>query len=143
MGTYSSAAGPRATGQPRQSAWGQPYFGGALVDRGIGGHGGEEGVLAALATQHRGPQALRVLAEDLLPARGLDDPGLLLELGLELARAPARVAGEHAGAGHAVGDLAEVAGVAADEAEVVVQEHAGHRRLVELGEHDHGVRGDR
>src|SRR3954449_12515762 len=104
MGPYSSAAWAPATGQPRQSPWGQPY----LVDRRVRGHRREQRVLAALAPQHRRPQALGVLAEDLRGARGLDDPGLLLELRLELARPPARVAGEHAGAAHAAGDVAEV-----------------------------------
>ena len=41
------------------------------------------------------------------------------------------------------GDVADLARLAADEAEVVVEQHAGELRLVELGEHDHGVGGDR
>ena len=82
-------------------------------------------------------------AEDLLAPGRLDDPRLLLELALELARAPAGVAGVDARAAHAAGDVADLARLAADEAEVVVEQHAGEPGLVELGEHDHGVGGDR
>src|SRR3954451_24256366 len=114
-----------------------------LVDRRVRRHRREQGVLAALAAQHRRPQALGVLAEDLLPARRLDDPGLLLELALELARTPPGVAGEHAGAAHAARDLIEVGRGAADEPEVVVEQDAGERGLVELRQHDHGAQGAR
>src|SRR3954447_12059343 len=80
------------------------------VDGWVRRHGGEEGVLAALAPQHRRPQALGVEAEDLLPRRGRgDDPRLLLDLALELPRPPAGVAGVDARAADAAGDVAELA----------------------------------
>src|SRR3954451_3514203 len=114
------------------------------VDRRVRRHGGEERVLAALAPQYRRPQALGVEAEDLLARRGrVDDPRLLLEPALELPRRPAGVAGVHAGAAYAAGDVAELARLVADEAEVAFEQDAGDRGVVELGEHDHGVRGDR
>src|SRR5215213_10622835 len=70
------------------------------VERGIGRHRGEERELPPHPAQHRGPQALGVLAEQLLALRILDDPRLLGDLGLELSGSPAGVARVHARPAH-------------------------------------------
>src|SRR4051794_38518474 len=106
------------------------------IDGWVRRHGGEEGVLAALGPWDGRPQALGVEAEDLLARRRrVDDPRLLLELALELPRPPAGVAGVDARAADAAGDVAELARFVADEAEVAVEQDAGDRGVVELGEH--------
>ena len=58
----------------------------ALVQRRVGRHRRQQRVTAALAAQHRRPQVVGVLGEDLLALRRLDDPRLLGQLVLELAR---------------------------------------------------------
>src|SRR3954471_451676 len=79
------------------------------VDGWVRRHRGEEGVLAALAPEHRRPQALGVETEDLLARRGRgDDPRLLLERPLEHARPPPGVAGVDARAADAASDVAEL-----------------------------------
>ena len=60
------------------------------VQRRIGRHRRQERELAALAAQHRRPEPLGLVAEQLLAQRRLDDPGLLGQLVLELAGSPAR-----------------------------------------------------
>src|SRR5918992_4105947 len=114
-----------------------------LVERRVGRHRGEERELAPLAPQHGGPEALRVVAEQLLAERRLDDPGLLGELVLELARAPAGVAGVDARAADGVRERVGVLGVAGHEAEVVVDEHDRLRGVGPFREHDHAVGRDR
>src|SRR5262245_36604039 len=94
------------------------------VHRGVERHRREQRVAAALAPQHRRPKPLGVLGEDLLAHRGLDDPGLLLELALELSGAPAGVAGEHARAADGALERLGVVGIGAHEAEVALHERA-------------------
>ena len=90
---------------------------------------------AALAPQHRAPEVVRILGEDVLRERLLDDPRLLGDLALELAGAPAGVAGEDAGAIEAadVGGALDLGRQEADRAE-----HEGRRlvRVAEVAEHD-------
>ena len=62
------------------------------VPRGIGRHGRENAERAALATKHGAPERVRLVREDVLGDRGLDDPRALVELVVQLARPPARVA---------------------------------------------------
>src|SRR5215208_1285200 len=60
----------------------------------VGGHSRQQGVLAALPGKHVGPEI--AVAEWVVGMGVLDDPSFLLELAIELAGAPARVAGEDA-----------------------------------------------
>src|SRR2546423_4485338 len=66
-----------------------------LVERWIVRHTGEQRVLAALADQHVRPERFRVLGEDVVSRRRLDDPVVPLELVVQLARPPSGVAREH------------------------------------------------
>src|SRR2546421_2750171 len=83
-------------GKSSQPSWaGSPS---RSVRRRVEGHQREHVVLVAtLAPQHGGPEAFRVAREDVVGAGGLHDPGLLLHLLLQLARAPTGVAGEDPG----------------------------------------------
>src|SRR5688500_2523983 len=90
----------------------------SLVQAGIRRHGGQQRVAAPLATQHRGPQLLWLLREDLVAAGRLHDPGVLGQLVLELAGAPAGVAREDARAPDGALELVGLVRVGADEAEV-------------------------
>ena len=90
----------------------------ALVQRRVRRHRRQQRVAVALAAQDRRPQVVGVLGEDLLARGRLDDPRLLGELVLELARPPAGVAGEDAGAADRAVEALGVVGVGADEAEV-------------------------
>src|SRR5437773_10185215 len=64
------------------------------VRRGIERHRPQDRVARTEPAQHRVPQPLGLVVEDVLAPRRRDDPGLLFELRLELARAPPGVAGE-------------------------------------------------
>src|SRR4051794_5065480 len=59
-----------------------------LVHARVVGHPRDEGVLAALALEHRAPQGRRLGNEGVVGPGRLDDPVVALELGLELTRAP-------------------------------------------------------
>ena len=63
----------------------------ASVERGIGGMASTE--RAALAAEHLAPQPFGIVREHVVRERGLHDPGALRELPVELAGAPAGVAG--------------------------------------------------
>ena len=67
---------------------------------------------------------------------GLDEPRLFVQLGLELPRRPAGVAGEDASTPRRLRELVEIA-VGPREAEVADDDRCGLRRLVELGEDEH------
>src|SRR6185437_9383797 len=108
------------------------------VEAGILGHPGDEPVLAALALEDVAPELLRVGAEHVARERGLDEPGVLLELALELALAPARVAGVHPHPRHLVGERVHV-GFDADRRDRAAHGAVGRRAGV-LGERDHGLR---
>src|SRR5215207_5891737 len=93
------------------------------VQRRIGRHRREQRELASLAPQHGRPEARGVVAEQLLAQRRLDDPGILAELVVELAGAPAGVAGVDARAPQGGRERLEVLGVTGHESQVVVHEH--------------------
>ena len=52
----------------------------------------EDSERAALPPQHAAPEPVRIVREDVLGERGLDDPRAFVELFVELARPPARIA---------------------------------------------------
>jgi hypothetical protein len=94
--------------------------------------------VAALALEDAAPELLCVGVEDVVDARRSDEPVLARELGVELARSPAGVAGERARPprdGEEVGDLAPVA----HEADRADDRQAGVGRVVELAEDEQGV----
>ena len=61
------------------------------VQRRVGRHRREDAERAALAPEHVAPERVGIAREDVLGERGLDDPGALLELAVELSGPPARV----------------------------------------------------
>src|SRR5204863_758960 len=67
-----------------------------LVDRGVDRQPREDGVRAALPPQHLRPEIVGARLEDIVAERGLEVPGLLVQLRLELPACPPRVAGEPA-----------------------------------------------
>src|SRR5947207_12998925 len=67
------------------------------VRRRIERHRPQDRVSRTEPPQHRVPQPLGLVVEDILAPRRRDDPGLLFELRLELAGAPSGVAGEDTG----------------------------------------------
>ena len=117
--------------RPRRYAWQRQFA------EGSSGISATTLVHAALAAEDRAPEILVRLGEE-VGRLLLDDPRRLLELGLELSRAPAGVAGEHPRSARRAGQLVEVA-VARDESDVADDEHRGVLRVVELGEHEHGL----
>src|SRR3954463_5265043 len=90
-----------------------------LVERRVHRHRREQHVLAALAPEALRPERVGTGGEDVGPPRRLHDPRVLLELGLELPRPPARVPGEDARAAHAGGERVAIPDLSGDEAEVV------------------------
>src|SRR5881392_457896 len=71
-------------------------YGMRLIELRVIRHRRDERELAALAMQHRAPELVRVGRERVVGLGRDDDPRALLELALELSRAPAGVAGEDA-----------------------------------------------
>ena len=108
------------------------------MTRRILGHAGDELVDAALAAQDVAPQLLRLVGERVVGERRLEDPVLVRDLRLELAGAPARVAGEDAAAGRGRDDLLRL--VERREAERLEERHRGVVGVEELAEHEHGLR---
>src|SRR5215475_14968559 len=92
----------------------------------------DELVLAALAAENRAPEAVGILGEDVVQVGGLDDPVVALELVLELLRAPACDAGEHARALELRCAVLESV-VQRDGADVLDHHDAGLVRIVKLG----------
>src|SRR6266550_3634581 len=81
---------------------------GPSVRRWVERHRAQEGVAGTQPHQHRVPQVLGLVVEDVLAPRGRDDPGFLFELRFELPRPPSRVPGEDTGSP----DRAEVDAIA-------------------------------
>ena len=106
------------------------------------GHPRQQRVAAALAAQDRRPELLGGVGEDLVGRGALDDPRLLLELGLELSRAPARVAGEDADAAEVHVELLEVR-VGGQEPDRALDDQPGLPGIAELGQDDDRRRLDR
>ena len=98
----------------------------------------DELVDAALAAEHVGPELVGRLGERVVVQRGLEDPVVALELVLELAGAPARVAGEDAPPRRHRQDVVRL--VERREAERAEERHRRVVRVDELAEHEHGVR---
>src|SRR4051795_3320834 len=124
-----------------RGAWNQPSScarGRDSVEPGILGHPGHEPVLAALALQHVAPQRLRVDAEHVAGEGRLDEPGVLLELALELALAPARVARVPPHPGDLLGEAVHVR-IDPDRGDRPAH-RAVRRGAGVLGERDHGLR---
>jgi hypothetical protein len=94
--------------------------------------------VAALAGEHATPELVGVGVEDVVDPRGRDEPVLALELGVELARAPARVAGEDPHPLRRRHEIVELAAVT-DEPDVLDHADAGLLDVVELGEHEQRV----
>src|SRR5262249_39731757 len=105
------------------------------VPRRVGRHRSKESKWSALASKHRAPETLRVVREDVLDGRRLDDPRAVLELALELAGPPSRVPHEHT----RTPELAERVGV---DLRLEESDRAEHERLLvgrldEVREDDH------
>src|SRR2546423_195371 len=105
-----------------------------LVQRGIEWHPRDQLVPPALPTEHRAPEAVGILREDVVELGGLDDPVVALEFLLELLGPPAGDAGEHAGTLQ-LRRLAFEGLVERDEANLVQHHDARVIWIVELGEH--------
>src|ERR1700674_3280044 len=71
-----------------------------LIHRRVVRHPRDELEDTALAAQYGAPEPVGVVREDVIGYRRLDDPVVPLELRLELAAAPAGVAGEDAPPAH-------------------------------------------
>src|SRR4029079_12064491 len=95
--------------------------------------------LAALALEDVAPERRRIVREELGRDRRLDDPGLLLELALELARPPAGEARVDAAAADRLRQLVEV-GRGGDEADVGDDDPGGLVGVGELAEDDDRTR---
>src|SRR5512132_4167941 len=104
------------------------------VRRRVERHRAQEGVARSQPCQHRVPQALGLVVEDVLPPGGRDDPGFLVELRFELPRPPSRVPGEDSGSP----DRAEVDAIAffGEEPDRVERDDACLRWILEVGYHD-------
>ena len=90
----------------------------------------------ALAPEHRAPEPVRVVAEDVVRLGGEDEPRFLLELGLQLSRSPAGIADVDATAEHGHVDVLHES----DRAEEQVGRVVG---VVELGDGQHRLERDR
>src|SRR3989440_2628376 len=106
------------------------------VERGIDRHAREQCVLAALAPEGGGPEI--ILVEGVVGIDRLDDPGLLLQLGLELVRRPPGVAGIHP---RAAQRRFRVVGI--DDAQIAGHEARRVVGILELAERDDRLRLDR
>src|SRR6478672_3282467 len=115
-----------------------PATGLSSVEPRILGHPGHEPVLAALALEHLAPQRVGVGAEHVTRQRGLDEPGVLLELALQLPLAPAGVAGVHPHPRHLVGERVHVR-LDTDRCDRPAHRALGRQAGV-LGERDHRLR---
>src|SRR6266508_136197 len=104
----------------------------ASVERRIQRHHREHGEPAALPSQDRAPQRLRLRREHVLRLRRFQHPGRELDLGLELTTAPARVSREDAGSLNPHQRIR--IHVAHQEADRVEHEESGRVREFELGE---------
>src|SRR5436190_4847984 len=104
------------------------------VRRRIEGHRAQQGVARTEPCQHRVPQAVGLVVEDVLASRGRDDPGFLFELRLELPRPPSRVPGEDTGSP----DRAEVDAIAlfGEEPDRVEGDDSRLRWILEVRYHD-------
>src|SRR5947199_256061 len=87
----------------------------------------------AAAYSHAAPEAFRLECEYLSRQRRFQDPGLLVELGLELAGAPARVPRVETGPPRRSGEEGRV-GARLDETDVGEDERGRLVGVVELGE---------
>src|SRR6476620_4403725 len=105
------------------------------VRRRVERHRAQEGVARTQPCQHRVPQALWLVVEDVLASGGRDDPGFLVELRFELPRPPSRVPGEDTGSP----DRADVDAVAlfGEEPDRVERDDARLRWILEVRYH-HG-----
>src|SRR5207253_5053924 len=110
----------------------------SLVDRRIVRNPSDELVDAALAAQHVRPKLLGALGERVVVLCFLDDPVFAAELVLELSRAPARIAGEHAPARCGRHDLFGV--VESRESQRAEERYCRIVRIDELAEDEHRVR---
>src|SRR5437764_4949816 len=104
------------------------------VPRRVGGHPRDERVAASLAREHRRPQISRRLREGVAAAGGLEDPVTALDLSIELARAPTRVAHERAPLDYACA-LGRV--TRTEHAHVIEGDEGGIARVLEPCEHHH------
>src|SRR5690606_19329199 len=141
--TARSPGSPTAR-RSRPSPTCRPPPGALSVERRVRREVGEHRHLAALAAEHGPPHLLGVGGEHVVTDRGHDEPRPLGQLALELAGAPARVAGEEPDAGDGVPQVARVA-VQVDGADL--PDHPVPSRQLGVaagpaGEREHAVRLD-
>ncbi len=113
-----------------------------LVQGRVLGHPGDERVLAAHPIEDVAPQGVGVLGEELARQRCLDDPRLLVDLVLELARGPAREARVDAAAANGLGQLVELR-LGRDEPDLGDDDPGRLLGIRELAEDDERLRLDR
>jgi hypothetical protein len=113
-----------------------------LVHRRVGWHRRHERERPALPSQHGTPELIRGVREDVVAQRLFDDPRFFLELGFELPRAPAGIAGEKTSTPRRSCEQIGVR-IGSNEADVGKDDRGRVVGLLELGQDDDGLRLDR